>query len=77
MSEIQMPVVCPKCKSTDVREVSESIFQSMHYKYIDTKAIKYELTFDDSENFGDGYLQCDKCEYIYDQEVYDAWLEFV
>ena len=76
MEKIQMPTVCPECKSTDVCELSNHVYQTLHYKFV-AQVNDYEKAWDDSEDIGGSYLQCDSCGHIYNDEIYDAWLEHV
>lgn len=75
MAVIKIPVTCPKCGCRDVCEIAEHVCQKLHYIYVGSEAITYELTYDDCENLGAAHLQCEKCGYVYPDEVYDIWLD--
>jgi hypothetical protein len=77
MTNKKFPIVCPKCKSTNLREIAERIYQTLRYIYVGPDTVSYHQIDDDSENFGDACLQCDKCEYRYEDSVYAAFLECV
>jgi hypothetical protein len=77
MAEIKNPVTCPKCGCRDVCEIAEQVYQKLHYTYVGSEAIPYEMTYDDSENFGGLYLECEKCGYAYPDDVYERWLDSV
>jgi|tagenome__1003787_1003787.scaffolds.fasta_scaffold20338476_1 hypothetical protein len=75
MAEIKNPVTCPKCGCRDVCEIAEQVYQKHHYTYVGSKATTYKLTDDDSENFGDLGLECEKCGYAYSEDDYERWLD--
>jgi predicted Zn-ribbon and HTH transcriptional regulator len=75
MSAIQMPIVCPKCKSTELCEIADKVYQKLTYRYVGSEFVLYELKDEDNENFGNTYLKCGGCGFEYDQEIYEAWLE--
>jgi hypothetical protein len=72
MKDIALPLICPKCKSTDVEEVAESVTTRDFYAW-DKVQSRYLFETDDNENYGDVYIVCGSCGYRYSDEEYEAF----
>lgn len=75
MSEITLPLICPNCESVqEVIEVADQVVTNDFYKW-DAEKKRYVWNYNDSDNYGDLYLECAECQdHRYTQAEYDAFM---